>query len=292
MEIYLATVEGIERSKVLHRMGYPYRLCSYYNIGKKKPTQMLEHSRDGSKWIMDSGLFSFMFGASKGELRTYDDFRSYAMRYVDAMLDLDWKHAIVECDAQRLLGVEDTYRLRQEVFEPSGLEVIYVWHVPDGVASFEPEYLHRKRIALSVPELRMLLANDSKSGGRRVKKAMLSLLDKCYGKGPQVHLLGNTETDLLRLPADSSDSSSWIYCVTFGKGTIYEGGRVRQVSTYSPKWRGWLEWCGKYRPDLFEGQSRHDQWLAASAISYELMINQTHGDDPWTLKSKPQPSAS
>lgn len=289
MQIYLAAAENDYATKVLHWMRYPYRLCSYYNIGTKRPDELLEHAKDGSDWIMDSGLFSLMFGAKKGTLTTYEEFREYALRYVQTMHDWEWQHAIVECDTQKLLGVEETYRLREDVFDKCGLEVIYVWHLPCGVEGLESdEYLKRDRIALSVPEIRLLMGSAT-TGGIKTKKALLHLLGKCYGRGPKVHLLGNTEAALLQLRADSCDSSSWIYSVTYGKGTIYTNGKVRQISIHSPKWHSWMEWVSTNEPEAWarcetmKDPIMHKRVLA-SAKSYQMMVNNTHGDDPWVLE--------
>ena len=298
MEIYLAAAENGFAFRVLNWMRYPYRLCSYYSIVKagalkdgkrKRPDEMLESAQDGSKWIMDSGLFSFMFGAEKGKLTTYDDFRSYALRYVETMHAWDWKHCIVECDTQRLLGVEDTYKLREDVFDKCGFEVMYVWHEPCGVGALDTaQYTERDRIALSVPEIRQLLGSAT-TGGVKTKQALIHLLSKCYGKGPKVHLLGNTEAALLKLRADSCDSSSWIYAVTYGKGTIFTNGRVRQISIHSPKWKAWMDWVATVEPEAWKlaGESSDVdmyQRVLASAKSYQMMINYTHGDDPWQLQ--------
>lgn len=282
MEIYLAGAETIQMSRTLHQLRYPYRLCSYFHIGKKRPDELMEHAKDGSKWIMDSGLFSMMFGAHKNKLTTYDDFREYAQHYVQTMHDWGWEHTIVECDTQRLLGVEETYRLREEVFERCGLEVIYVWHIPCGTEALVGDaYMSRDRIALSVPEIR-----DVCGGGAKTKAALIKLLSMSYRKGPKVHLLGNTEMDLLSLEADSCDSTSWLAGVRYGRGAIYGSRRIQAVSIYSPKYRKWLEWCESVEPDVYQwcqkqpDIERHRR-LAASIISYRMMAQNTHGDHPW-----------
>lgn len=285
MNLYLATAENPQHGAVLHKIGYPYRLASYFKFinSKEAPTRMLEEAADGSEWIMDSGLFSLLFGAEKGTLTTYEDFKGYASRYVETMLRWGWKHGIVECDTQSILGCDETDRLREEVFAKCGLEVIYVWHRPDGLARLKSYYLQKTRIALSVPELRIAVSG-SKAGGfgdaLRVKGNLIALLRECWNRGPRVHLLGCTDAKLLSLRADTADSSSWIYVVSFGQASIFEDGKVKQISDKSPKWHRWMAWAREhYGPDKLEGLTERQVALAASALAFEMAGEQTVGRD-------------
>lgn len=285
MNIYMAGAEA--RAVVLHALGYPYRLASYFYLGKA-PTLIQETSSIGGEWIMDSGLFSLMFGASTGktELKTYDDFKRYASDYVEYMHKIGWKHAIVECDVQRLLGVEACQRLREDVFRPSGHDVIYVWHVPDGEEGLIDIGKRAKRIALSVPELRQVYG-----GGYPTKRALLHCLAtlRKHGCSPRIHLLGNTENALMGLPAESSDSTSWIGSAIYGMGMLYIPKRrvIGKASVYSPKWRAWKGWCREAYPGAFSFIARYYKGradrtfyfenLAASAISYWVYMEQLSG---------------
>lgn len=276
MNLYMACNEGVEFSRVLHALEYPYRLSSYYGLqgDSKDRAEIFAMSLDGSQHIMDSGLFSLMFGADKGKLTKYEDFYAYASKYVESMIKWGWQHAIVECDTQIVLGMDETFRLREEIFEKCGLDVIYVWHAPeqlDGLREMAKKYT---RIALSVPELRKYAVNT--------KSSLISLLRviRETGASPRVHLLGNTEAKYMTLPAESGDSSSWIYCQSFGIGRLYNGKSVATPSIRSPRWRAWELACAKMYPAQFAKVAALQNparavCLAACAASYWNLMDRS-----------------
>ena len=78
MKIFCAGCDRAEFSILMQAVGYPYRLCSYYYLRKEPKTrglmfQCVEQAPQ-SEWIMDSGLFTLMFGAGKGSLTKYEHF--------------------------------------------------------------------------------------------------------------------------------------------------------------------------------------------------------------------------
>lgn len=140
--------------------------------------------------------------------------------------------------------MEETHRLREEIFDPSGFEVMYVWHIPEGEEGLAKLARERKRIAISVPELRKVCGTGP-TGGMKVMKAIIHLLRICRAAGPaKVHLLGCTEGPLMNLPADSCDSTSW-QAGRFGEGYMLYGGRLETASIYSPRWAIWRKWIEK-----------------------------------------------
>ncbi len=226
MRIFLAGSESVDHSEVLAALKYPYRLCSYLAMrdGEKSRQAILQYANDGSEWIMDSGLFSFMFGSRKGELKTRQDYWAYAERYLREADEWHWPHVIVECDVQRVLDVGTCNDLRDQLFRKSGREVMYVWHLPEGEGGLRELASRELRIALSVPELRAVYSGGGFSGGQKVRAALIRLLaiirESDGPAGQQVHLLGNTERVLLTLPADTCDSTSWIAAGQWGIGAF------------------------------------------------------------------------
>lgn len=293
MRIYLAGLES--RPKLLDALDYPYRLCSYLSLRGSGAARdkVLESAEKGGDWIMDSGLFTFMFGAGKGQLKTFDDYKAYAEKYVEDVKAWGWDHEIVECDVQRVLGVDECHKLREDVFEQSGLSTMYVWHIPekeDGLREMARKY---KRLAISIPEFREVFSkkeNQGQGDGLHVRRATLRALKIIRDEQAEarVHLLGNTENKLLKAPAPawSSDSTSWLYAVSYGKGTICMGGRMYQVSVHSPRWQEWRDWCRESYPSVFEQADRTLNTKIAkeealngipSAISYKLMMERING---------------
>ena len=300
MKIYLAGADHATDATMMSKMRVPNRLCSYYYVGTggKSWEQVLEASQDGSDWIMDSGLFSMMFGSDKGKLTTLDDYRRYAEGYLEFVTKWKWKHAIVECDVQRVLGVEECEILRDEFFRSSSFDVIYVWHLPETVEGLKKLVARSKRVALSVPELRYKLTGSGELDDRTrvtgasavIKKALVSLLKTCrdYGPDARIHLLGNTSDTLLRLPADSSDSTSWAAPKrwhTNGTGRMFEHGRISGHSVYSPRYQRFVGWVEQQVPEVFEylrATITNDttyfsaRCAAASAFAY-MMLAETLG---------------
>ncbi len=289
MKIFCAGGDRTEFSIAMQAVGYPYRLCSYYYLKEEPRTRALMMEciamAPESEWIMDSGLFTLMFGSGQGILKGFDDFKRYAVDYVAAMKEWGWRHAIVECDIQRVLGVAETHRLREEVFEPSGLEVIYVWHVPEGEAGLAAMARRYKRIAVSIPEFRQVYGSGGFSDGGAVKKAMLHSLKviRDSGGNPRVHLLGNTERSLIDAPGDSCDSTSWMSGGRFGMGLYFEPARqgIMSCSIYSPKWAAWRRWCEREFSSAFALMAKywpkHSQFVyygnaACGAIALLLMM--------------------
>lgn len=295
MKIFLALTADAKYPLVPHELRYPYRLCSYFYLQDEPPKVLklhLETQQDpGSEWIMDSGLFSYMFGAAKGQLKGYDDFKRYACTYVEKMHKWGWKHAIVECDAQRILGIDATNKLRDEVFRQSGFEVIYTWHIPEGEDGLLELAKREKRLALSVPEFRQVSGGGAQATGQ-VKKMILrglSIIRKA-GTNPRVHLLGNTENKLVTMPADSCDSSTWTSAARWGFGQLYdhEKRQLGQASIYSPKWRVWREWCFDHFPNAFArlqaqchttAQRAYFDNVACSAIAMMMLNERLNGGE-------------
>lgn len=258
MDLYLAGADSYEKAVTLKAFNYPFRLCSYHYLkSNKKREEIIEQlSEPGVSAIMDSGLYSLMFGSEQGTLTTYDEYKAYAEQYVQDMIDWKWPHAIVECDVQRVLGVDECNRLREDVLDKSPHEVIYVWHLPEKEEGLRVLAANKTRVALSVPELRAFLSVASGGKTGDIRKALVKMLSIIRELGTaKVHLLGCTESALLDLPADSGDSTSWIAAGTWGKGKVPRiGGSLETVHIYSPKFMAWLDYAKK-----------HPRWKAAFA---------------------------
>jgi len=310
VKIFLAGNDGAEYAIVLHALGYPYRLCSYFYLtgprsrARDMVLDCVRESPPDAEWIMDSGLYSFMFGAEKGTLTTFADYQKYAVDYVAAMKDWGWKHAIVECDVQRVLGVPETNKLRDEVFRPSGLETIYVWHIPEGEEGLTKLAKQERRVALSVPEFRGVLGRGL--GPHKAIMQGLRLIREAQRADQRVHLLGNTERALVKapLPADTCDSTSWLAGGQYGNGQFFDSKRseVAAASVYSPKWRAWRAWCEKRFDVTFallrEFVGSNDQrWFyygnaCCSAIAYVLWMERLNGQTVVLTPPKTLPSST
>ncbi|MCM1528338.1 MAG: hypothetical protein NC091_13990 [Bacteroides sp.] len=160
--------------------------------------------------IMDSGLFTLMFGAEKG-----DRSEAFLLDWMDALCDFVKTHSIkstcVEIDCQRILGVEQAWKFRERLREklPNNRQ-INVFHLPDGRNGLDRLIEFSDYIAISVPEWRMCRPKDFAKGVHRTA---------CYIKNRKpeidIHLLGCTDVKLLKNCrfCTSADSTSWLMSV-------------------------------------------------------------------------------
>ena len=268
MDLYLAGADSWEKSITLDIFKYPHRLASYHYLRQnpKAPEILAMARQEGTSWIMDSGLYSLMFGSEQGTLTTMEQAVEYTAQYLKTMAEWDWPHVIVEADVQRLLGVDQCQKLREDFFEPyeaaTGREVMYVWHIPDGEQRLREMARKYRRVALSVPELRACLSVAEGHESGTIRKALVKMLSIIRSEGSaKVHLLGCTESKLLDLPADTGDSTSWIAAGTWGKGKVVKGGtHLETVSIYSPKYKAWSDKL-RANPRWKDSFDELDRWV-------------------------------
>lgn len=212
MKIHFAGCDGIESDKVLIEHGIRYRLNSYYYLKKKKAFQPA-YLNEFSHSIIDSGLFTLMFGA--GSKIKID--RAYIMKWVEDYINWinkhEWKNvSFVECDVQKKLSSYDAWEIRKEMKQRvKGGTVINVYHLedenPDKLIDFA-DY-----IAISLPELRFNVTDRERFNITKY------IATKACLKGKRVHLLGCTEKDYLKYFSFcfSCDSTSWTSPLRYGE---------------------------------------------------------------------------
>jgi len=181
------------------------------------------HARDDVRMIMDSGLFTMMFGAGKAKTYTTDDLREYTKTYLTYLAQRKFRGVAVEMDVHKVLGLEALAEFRAICADLWPVErMIYVWHVEeklDGLRALVDKYPY---IALSIPELRIIASKQK----RDLKAMTLNLLrvirGEPKGQDTRVHLLGCTQTDLmLNDMYDTVDSTSWEYAFSFGRVKVF-----------------------------------------------------------------------
>jgi hypothetical protein len=228
MLIHLADAPPIQRLVVTKMIGHPYRLYSYF-YWKRLPDPVPYVSKDPESTIMDSGLFSFMFGSEKGKMpETYDAYDAYTRNYLADLDAWGYRGFLVESDAQRLLGMPAVTELRK-LFRDREDRTIFVWHEPEGLDGLDALALRYDYIAIGLPELRVISAGTSGGGREKPMRMVNDLLtrvhDVCRRKGrlpPKVHLLGCTTPRMMETRlAWSCDSTSWLNGVRYGTGYVW-----------------------------------------------------------------------
>lgn len=231
MRIHFADVPPPTRLLISMMAGHPYRLVSYFYIkGLPDPAATLRSLVDGDdrKLIVDSGLYSFMFGSEQGKIpNTYEAYRDYTRKYLDDMADWGLDCYLVEADTHRLLGMDATFRLREE-FKPLGSRVMYVWHQPEGLDGLVKLAKEVDYLGIGLPELRMIASGGKSAAGQSklINRMCMDLLRRvhtaCGDSPPRIHLLGCTVEHLMESPlAWSCDSTSWLAGLRFGMGRLW-----------------------------------------------------------------------
>lgn len=159
--------------------------------------------------IMDSGLFSLMFGAYKGQKD-----KKFLEKWMHLIIDFinvtNYKGTYVEVDCQKVLGVDEAWNFRNYLKDNVKNRIINVFHIEDGQKGLDRLIEHSDYIALSIPELRILKKKDY----------TYRLASYIKDKKPSIdiHLLGCTENKLLKQCnfASTSDSTSWLSPVRYG----------------------------------------------------------------------------
>ena len=170
--------------------------------------------------IQDSGLFTLMFGSQKSA--TKDE--ALITKWYDNLVDFTLKHGMpvtcVECDCQKILGVEKAWEFRERMRKdlPNN-RIINVFHLEDGWKGLDRLIEYSDYIAISVPEMRF--------AGKSQLVPSLARYIKTKKPNIDIHLLGCTELSLLEECrfCTSCDSTTWITGKRFG----YQKGRYRRA---------------------------------------------------------------
>ena len=206
----LAKMAGV-RSALFTCFGY---ICGQFNIkwysGESKPKPGLPNYLENNfeRVIMDSGLFTLMFGsASKTTPRTSVFLDAWQDALVAFVQKESYNGIIVEVDCQKILGVAQAWVMRERLAQQLSNQIINVVHLEDGIAGLDRLIEYSNYIAISIPELRF---NKVPNLQEYVKRQCAYIRNK--KPEIKIHLLGCTELTILagcKDLASSSDSTSW-----------------------------------------------------------------------------------
>lgn len=213
---------------------FVYRM---FNDGKVDDRKIIKQiSSQYKHYILDSGLFTLMFGSLKGKKdEAYLD--KWYECLTDYVLHEQYTGTMVEVDCQKVLGVEKAWEYRVKMKEKVPNRIINVFHFEDGNKGLDRLIEFSDYIALSVPELRFM----------KKKEYLYRLASYIKSKKPDIdiHLLGFTEkTNLEKFKfCTSSDSTSWLSPVRYGNiETVAGTNHIRNL-----KKEVWSECFKKYR---------------------------------------------
>ena len=163
--------------------------------------------------IQDSGLFTLMFGAKKGEKQTRETLTLWQDKLIKFVLENDLNSTCVEIDCQKVLGVKEAWYFRERMKDLLPNRQINVFHMEDGMDGLNELIKFSDYIAISVPELRIVRPKHFRQLTRK-------LVTHIKNKKPEIdiHLLGCTDKKMLKENKEctSADSTSWISGLRYG----------------------------------------------------------------------------
>lgn len=255
LKVHFAGMEDVAKAACMNAVGVQYYLFTCYKFvlarmkGSKSrsqyyiPTQL---EKFGKHVIMDSGLFTLMFGAAKGKKD-----EAFIMKWMTELVgfvkESGFKGTCVEVDCQKVLSPEAAWRFRYKLREllPNN-RIINVFHLEDGKDGLDRLIEFSNYIALSVPEFRL-----HKSG--TFKKDINTLTKYIKSKKPEIdiHLLGCTDNGMLQDNkfCTSADSTSWSAIIRWPLIPLVLNGKriVKHVSQINEK-----ELVDRYREMIFK----------------------------------------
>lgn len=216
IKVHFAGLENMDFGRILHEVSnikyslftvFPY-IAHTLDI---KPLKYKTCTEESAKYlcnksmhcIMDSGLFTLMFGAHAGKRDKYQiDIWYNAL--VEFVLKNKLSCTCVEVDCQKILGVQSAWKYRDKMKNDlKNNRQINVFHIDDGNKGLDQLIEFSDYIAISVPELRVL----------KKKNYTEKIANYIKNKKPNIdiHLLGCTENILLQKLnfCTSADSTAW-----------------------------------------------------------------------------------
>lgn len=220
IKVHFAGGENSRTAFTLKEMGVSYVLYSAFKevhkkvYGKKKNETIDENplflNNNFKHVIQDSGLFSLLFGALKGQATKEDIYKWY-----DALVEYTIEHSqkvtCVEVDAQAIIGVDETWNLRERMRRdlPNN-RIINVFHLQDGKDGLDRLIEFSDYIAIGAPELRTF----------NMFQYVYPLAKYVKEKKPEIdiHLLGCTDSKMINRCSwcSSCDSSFYLHPVRYG----------------------------------------------------------------------------
>ena len=217
----------------LELAGVNYRLFTVFPMIYGKPvdgdfvdkTGVVQRQQKHFKHvILDSGLFTLMFGGKKGERQTVETLIQWQDKTFSFIRQNNLNCTLVEIDCQKLLGVDKAWFFRERARKLLPNNQINVFHYEDGKDGLNRLIDFSNYIAISVPEIRIVHPKTYAEDTYR-------LASYIKDKKPEIdiHLLGCTELSMLRRNrfCTTSDSSSWT--------SVYRFGTLRGNSIYHMK---------------------------------------------------------
>ena len=224
MNIVLAGCEGIEKSIIAKETGCKFLLSSYYHLfykGSKSNSdrwvKFYHENKHNINFIIDSGLFTMMFGAGRNNVYTKEDLLKYTDKYLETINKIGYEDYIVEMDVHKILGINELQIFREKMcqkYNPN--KIIFVFHYEEGFKNWKELVKKYNFIAISIPELRIIYKNQKEKIIQLIKTMIKEA--RVIKPNINIHLLGCTQSDfMLQNGYTTADSTSWTFGGRSGK---------------------------------------------------------------------------
>ena len=250
MKLFLAGANDKNWCEVAYKSQHPNFLTTFHHhqngFNKEWLLWYNKTKQQGADWIMDSGLFTMMFGAGSHITYNEKDLLEYTYKYLNSMKEINYENYIVEMDVHKVLGVDKLKKFRGIFEKEYDIEkTIYVWHKEEGQDGFDKLCKRYPYIAISIPELRIVL-----KGKGSLHKAVAHMIGRANKINPniKIHLLGCTQQGLMEQSGYySCDSTSWLSAGRYGQGYYFGIDKLEQIKTRS---KGWEKYANDYREEF------------------------------------------
>lgn len=190
----------------------PYILDSFFNV---TPTTE-KYVKYYGDYMLDSGAFTMLQGnAGKVDLKTY----------VDQYADYINRHQVkkyFELDIDPIVGYDEVVRIRNYLFEKTGVQPIPVWHKSRGIENFKQMCRDYDYVAIGGYVSREFQRNEIQYFPRLIRYA--------HQHGAKIHGLGFTAlTWLSKCHFDSVDSTAWVSGNRFGHVYRFNGRTMTKI---------------------------------------------------------------
>ena len=286
LKVHFAGLENQDFAMVLHEASkIKYSLFTVFpfiaeSVGIKplkmkscteeSPIYLQENSRHT---IMDSGLFTLMFGAHAGKRdeKFIEKWYELIKKFINK---INYKGTVVEVDCQKILGIDKAWELRERMKKelPNNRQ-INVFHIDDKQKGLDRMIEFSDYIAISVPELRNL----------KKKKYTEQIAYYIKNKKPKIdiHLLGCTENKLLKELSfcSTADSTSWQQVNRYGVLKYNDGEKTQSLKNKDINYDMLVLKYGKVVEKVIEKfgmEITHKRldYYTKYALAGELLVNQ------------------
>ena len=195
MELFLAEEHPVKNGKDSNWEGLNILETYYYLQKNNEFPRLIENFQN---FLLDSGAFTFMSGASKV------DFDKYVEEY--AAFVKKWNvQNFFELDIDSVVGIKEVERLREKLERLSGRKPIPVWHKSRGKEYFEYMCKNYPYVAIGGIVTKEIPIN-------KYEKLFPWFIKTAHKYGCKIHALGYTNIKgLFRYNFDSVDSTAWLY---------------------------------------------------------------------------------